>query len=128
MNSDTQANRIDRAGTVVSAACAVHCGATALAPSLLSALGLGVLLGEEGEWAFTLVAMVLASVGAFLGFRKHRDWAVGAVFAVGLLGLLGSRLLEEAGGHETGTIVGILAASLLITGHVLNLRRARMTG
>lgn len=117
--------RVDWLGAFASGTCAVHCGLAALVPSALAGLGLGALLGHEAEWGFTIVAVVLAAVALGVGWRKHRSASVGLLFGAGMIGLVSSRFLEEAGGHELGTAVGVLAGLVLVTGHVLSLRAAR---
>ena len=121
---DTHWSRIDRAGTLCSAACAAHCASAALVPGVLAALGLPFLEGHAAEWGFTLVAVSLAAVASSYAWRRHRSAVVHGAFALGIVALLGSRFLEEAGVHGLGTMVGVCGALALVAGHVLNMRRA----
>ena len=59
-DEDKMSEQIDRLGVVAGSLCAVHCALAALIPTALSALGLGLLLSQEVEWAFTLTAIVIA--------------------------------------------------------------------
>lgn len=148
------ADRTDRAGAIASTVCAVHCGISALLPAAFGALGLGFLLGHEAEWAFTAFAIVFAGAALVIAWRRKRERHIAALLALGIVGLLTSRLLEGAEGHGgghhdehdehgehghhgdgaeededswhlVGGAVGIFAGLLLVTGHVLNLRALR---
>jgi uncharacterized membrane protein YfcA len=65
-------------------------------------LGLGFLLGHEAEWALSLISIGFATVALALAWRRRRDRRVVLLLAVGIVGLLASRFVEEAGGHEEG--------------------------
>ena len=126
--SISRGQSVDRLGVFMSGVCAVHCALTALLPGLLTALGLGALLSHEAEWAFTVAAIVFAVSALVYGLRAHRSKWVPAVLAVGVVGLLASRFIEEAGAHSAGTVVGVAAGLALVVGHVSNLctmRRGR---
>ena len=90
---------VDRLGTLASGICAIHCGLSAFLPSLFAVLGMSFLVGHEAEWGFTLVAVAFALGAMFLGWQRHRSPQIAALFAVGIIGLLGSRFLEEMGEH-----------------------------
>lgn len=144
--------RVDRLGALASTLCAVHCAACALLPAAFGALGLGFLLGHEIEWAFTLIAVALATGALVFGWRRHRSRPVVLLLALGIVGLLVSRGIEmgsehhehathepvshsstpkthheadEGDAHLTGTIVGVAAGLLLLSGHLLNIRATR---
>lgn len=142
--------RIDQLGAFASGLCAVHCAICALLPAAFAALGLGMLLGHEAEWLFTLVAVSFATGALILGWRRHRSSRVAVLLTLGIVGLLGSRVLEmgeehhgehheqhghghheEAHGeapsalHAAGTFVGVVAGGVLIAGHLLNIRATR---
>ena len=73
--------------------CALSCQA------FFALIGLEILVGHEAEWGFTIVAIVFALGAMVLGFQKHQSPRIAALFAVGIIGLLGSRFLEEMEGH-----------------------------
>ena len=101
-NADKSSNQkvsLDRLGTFASSICAIHCGLSAFLPSLFAVLGMSFLVGHEAEWGFTLVAVAFALGAMFLGWQRHRSPQIAALFAVGIIGLLGSRFLEEMGEH-----------------------------
>lgn len=87
----------DRIGAVASSLCLVHCAMCGLLPAACGAVGLGVLLGHEVEWAFTLVAVTFAAVALVLNWRRHRSPVVATLLLLGIVGLLTSRGLETVG-------------------------------
>ncbi|MEM9863940.1 MAG: MerC domain-containing protein [Myxococcota bacterium] len=114
----------DRLGIAASTACAIHCAIVATIPSL-GALGLGALMGHVAEWTFTIIAIGLAMVALWQGWRHHRSPAVAAVFALGVAALIGSRLAEEAGVGGVGGALGVTGAAALVAAHLLNIRAYR---
>ena len=114
----------DRLGTLASGACAVHCVLSASVPEAIAALGLGALLGHELEWGFTFAALALAAAALILGWRKHRSRPVVALLGGGILALVLARLVEGAG--EMACIsLSILGGTLLVAGHLSNIRASR---
>ncbi|MFN3198439.1 MAG: MerC domain-containing protein [Bradymonadia bacterium] len=91
---------VDRLGAIASGLCAIHCAVCALLPAAFGALGLGFLVGHTTEWIFTGVAIVFAGVALVMGWRQHRSRVVAAVLAVGIMGLLASRVIEMSGEHH----------------------------
>jgi hypothetical protein len=116
---------VDRIGALASAACTVHCVVTAFLPQALAAVGLGVLLGHEAEWGFTLVAFVFAATALSLGFTKHRSSRVAVTLGFGIVLLLLARLLEELVAEPAGMALSVLAGATLVFGHLSNLRASR---
>jgi hypothetical protein len=146
--------RLDRMGALASGVCAAHCAICAWLPTAFGAVGLGLFLGHEDEWVFTLVAVAFATGALLVSWRRHQSVAVAGLLALGIAGLLASRGLEigwagsahhehpgeahrpsiqhaashvapENPTHRAGTAVGVLAGLLLISGHVLNLRASQ---
>lgn len=93
---------MDRFGAFAGSLCALHCALCALLPSLFAALGVGFLLSPGVEWGLTLLAVGVAATALVVGWRKHRSVAVAALLSVAILGLLGSRVMEELGGDHHG--------------------------
>ena len=60
-----------------------------------------------------------------LGWRHHRSQLPVALFALGILALFASRGLEVTSGHVVAAAVSVLAGTLLVAGHFLNLGAAR---
>jgi hypothetical protein len=119
--AETSHQPIDRLGTLVSGACAVHCVLSASLPEAIAAVGLGALLGHELEWGFTFAALVFAAAALIVGWRKHRSRLVVALLGGGIVALLLARLLEGAG-EVVCISLSILGGSLLVTGHLSNIR------
>ena len=92
--------RIDQAGAVASTLCAIHCAICALLPAAFGALGLGILLSQTAEWAFTIVAVSIAGGALVLSWREHRSVAVAGLLSLGIVGLLASRVLEMGSDHH----------------------------
>ncbi|MGH1341262.1 MAG: MerC domain-containing protein [Nannocystales bacterium] len=116
--------QLDRLGLVASTACALHCAATALVPTVLALLGASALLDHEAEWVFTVLAVGVASLALALGWRRHGASMATLALSLGIVGLLCARVLEEGGhGHGLGLAVSLLSGGALVTGHILNLRR-----
>lgn len=92
--------QLDRLGAAASSLCAVHCAVCALLPAAFGSLGLGFMLRSEAEWAFTLIAVVLATGAMVVGWRRHRSVLVVGLLAAGISGLLVSRGLEVGSAHH----------------------------
>lgn len=93
--------RTERCGAIASGLCAVHCAVCAVLPAAFGVLGLGFLLSQRVEWAFTLVAVTFAAGTLLLGRRRHRPAIVVVLLVLGIGGLLASRGLEMgAAPHE----------------------------
>ena len=90
----------DRVGSIASGLCAVHCALCGLLPLAFTSLGLGVLLGHGAEWVFSITAIALGLIAMIWGWLQHRSTGVAVIFAIGILGLLGSRWLEMSGEHD----------------------------
>lgn len=127
MSTSSSSTHVDRFGAFASGLCALHCATCALAPSVLTLLGLSALLGHEAEWGFSLLAISAAALAAVLGWRHHQSQTVAMTFGAGISGLLLARLLEESGMHGVGATLGVTAGVGLVIGHVLNLRAYRRT-
>ncbi len=91
---------VDRIGALASTLCAAHCVLCALLPAAFSAMGLGVLLGHQAEWLFTLVAVAFAIGALAFSWRRHRSVRVAALLSLGILGMFTSRFLEMSGESE----------------------------
>jgi MerC mercury resistance protein len=115
----------DRLGIVASTLCAVHCAGTAL---LAGVSGVGALFADERlEVGFCVCALSLALTALVRGSRRHRSWMPGCVGSPGVVLLLTARLARlESSVMET--ILSVAGGLLLISAHVLNIRRLSQVG
>ncbi len=115
---------LDRLGLGASVLCLVHCLVT---PFLLTGVAaFGTVGGHEAELGFHLVvfalALPLAVLSAWPGYREHRDRGVLALLGAGIVLLGLSFVLHDVVG-EVGHIGLTAAGSLaLIAGHLRNYR------
>jgi len=117
-------NRWDRAGMIVSGACAVHCTLLPLVAAALPLFGLGALLDGRVEWTLLGVTAVIGLAGHIRAFRRdHRHVAPGLIFAAGFLLVCATRLLFE--GHWAGPITAGAGGLLAAASHWANLRLCR---
>jgi hypothetical protein len=120
--SHPDVSTIDRAGTAVSLACAVHCAAVPLLIGVLPLVGLQFLAHGAVEWALLFVATVLAIASCCWGVRRHGRRRVAFAFASALLLLIGGRFVVDSA-HEW--IPMVAGGVLLAASHVLNHRLCR---
>jgi len=73
---------------------------------------------ESFEWPLLVMALVLGLWSLVPSYRKHHRWQALALFGVGLVHLLVSRLVE--GYAEIA--VTVLGVSFIATAHAFNLR------
>jgi len=110
--------RLDRAGILLSGACAVHC---LLSIVLFSGLGIGgeFFLAPDIHRIGLVVATLIAGVAIGWGAMRHR---VAAPFVVAMTGLtfMGGALAVPHGIKEA--ILTIIGVALVSLGHILNLR------
>ena len=83
--NESKCTLIDKYGALASGVCAVHCFLTSVAFGLFSVAGLGFLGNEITDSIFVLIAVVLGTFAVRNGYRHHRSWIPGALFATGLL-------------------------------------------
>lgn len=116
--SDSAGLRLDRAAIGLSALCIVHCVGTLVAITMVASLG-GVM---AQIWIHELglgLAILLGAGALGLGYRSHRR-TTPLLIGVSGLGLMLIAVLGPHGWQEA--ILTIIGASLLATGHVLNVR------
>lgn len=110
--------RLDRAGILLSGACAVHCLLSIL---LVSVLGIGgeFFLAPEIHRFGLLIATLVAAVAIGWGALRHR---MAAPFVVAMVGLtfMGGALAVPHGYKEA--VLTIIGVGLVALGHILNLR------
>jgi hypothetical protein len=124
LQSSDAAARWDRAGIVVSAACAVHCTLLPLVAGVLPFLGLRHFADERVEWLFIAGTGLIGVVGHTRAFVLHHQHAgPGLLFAAGLGLVIVTRLF---GGESTLEPIALVAGgSFTAAAHWLNLRLCR---
>lgn len=111
----------DKLGACASAVCAVHCMLTGFALGLLSVAGWGFLDSPLTDGLFITAAMILGTVAAIHGIRKHHSIAPSIVFILSLCCVVAGHFVVR---HHTlaSTIFNILGGTGLVGFHWLNLR------
>ena len=135
-DSNSAWRALDRAGTFLSAACALHCAliplALALIPSMTLALlswhdprhrmAMGLLQASRWEWLFVLVALLVGAGSLGFGYLRHRSARPGLLLAAAAVSFalaIASPLSANALLHAS---FAVLAGLALAGGHLLNLR------
>lgn len=113
--------RLDRAGILLSGACAIHCLVSIV---VVSGLGLGgqFFLSPDIHRVGLILATLIAAVAIGWGALRHR---MAAPFVVAMTGLtfMGGALAVPHGYKEAVlTIIGVALVSL---GHILNMRHSQ---
>lgn len=112
--------RLDRIAIGLSAACTVHCVATAVVMALLASAG-GFLGSPIIHEVGLSLAMVLGAVALGRGIRDHGFVLPSIVGATGLAIMAYAMSLHETGYEPLFTILGVLVLAL---GHRLNVLAA----
>jgi hypothetical protein len=114
----------DRAGILVSGACAVQCAVLPLLLAAMPIIGFARMLDERIEWMFLAGTGVIGGVAHVRAYaRDHRHTAPGLIFAVGFSTVLGTRLLldKDRPAPIAMAVGGLLAAA----SHYANLHLCR---
>lgn len=123
-NGAVALNRWDRAGMLVSVACAVHCTLLPLLIAAVPMLGLARLLDERVEWASIVTTALVGAIAHVRAYRRdHRHVAPGLIFACGFSFVLCARLVLES--HRLGPYAVGLGGVLAAASHWANLRLCR---
>ena len=109
--------KLDLAGMVLSAACAIHCLATPVLLSALPVLGFEF-LGHEGFELVMIAAIVLLAGFTFInGFRIHGKKGH---FLLGVIGLAIFLLVRPFVDHSLEPYATLLGGTVFVWGHLLN--------
>jgi len=83
----------DRAGILVSGACAIHCAALPFVAGLLPVIGLRHFTDERAEWWLVALTAAIGAIGHASAYRRHHRHAGPAVlFVVAVALIVGARL------------------------------------
>jgi hypothetical protein len=120
-------NRWDRAGMLVSGACAFHCTLLPLLLAAVPVLGLGRLLDDRLEWGFVIMTALVGATAHLRAYMAdHRHVAPGFVFAAGFSLVLCARLVLDE--HRLGPYAVGLGGLLAAASHYANIRLCRCCG
>jgi hypothetical protein len=123
-NDAVALSRWDRAGMLVSGACAVHCTLLPLLIAAVPVLGLGRLLDERVEWALIVTTAVVGTTAHVRAYwRNHRHAGPGLIFVAGFAFVLCARIVFES--HRLGPVVVALGGLLAAASHWANVRMCR---
>ena len=118
-----EVGRLDRAGTVASSVCAVHCVAVALLPWLAAGM-LGALTRAWMEALLITLALAIGAGAIVSGFvRVHRDPRPGLLLLAGAACLTVRAVLLEGSALELPC--SLVGAASLIAAHRFNARCCR---
>lgn len=118
MSASTE--RLDRAGTMASLLCAVHCALLPLAIQLLPNLGLALLADRALERALLGISAALGIGSLCLGYRVHGSRRALSVLAVGLTLAVWGRVLEERASGPWGVSLLVAGGLVLAAAHTIN--------
>ena len=111
----------DGIGIGIAGLCLLHCLATSIFFVFVAAAGSFLFDPHIHEYGLVL-AIIFGVLALGQGFWRHRLILPAAICAIGI-GVLGGALLLPHGGMEL--FWSMIGASLLVLGHVLNLRAIR---
>ena len=109
----------------ISIICLVHCLALPLVVTLAPLLAAGFSLDDHSllHWLMLGLAVPLSALGLWLGMRRHGDWRLIVLGAVGIaLMFVGVSHLLGDGLEAPLTLLGV---SLVLCTHLLNWRLSR---
>ncbi len=112
----------DRAGSIGSGLCLVHCVAMAALPGLVAALGIGGVFLASFEWGLVGFAVCIALYSAFSGYRRHRSLRISGALAGFALLLVFAIVMERAGNGSVGWLAMLAAGIGLVTTHSISAR------
>ena len=134
-------NFFDKFAIFLSVTCAVHCLLTPILIVILPIFATSIFADANFHLWMLYLVLPTTGIAIFLGCKKHKDKAVIALSALGLLIVTASTIYQyslqtdtgacvicTSGGHTiTNPIVqvNILAGALLISAHVRNFRLCR---
>lgn len=124
LTDDSKIGRLDRVAMWLSAACVVHCLATAILVAVLSTAG-GILGSPAIHEAGLVLAIALGCVAFGRGIVAHRRVLPIALGATGLSLMMAALVVAHAGGHLVESALTIVGVAVLAAGHALNRRAHR---
>lgn len=119
LSDDSKHGRLDRVAMWLSAACVVHCLATAILVAVLSTAG-GILGSPLIHETGLVLAIALGCVAFGRGIVAHRRVLPTVLGAMGLSLMMAALVVAHAGGHLVESALTIVGVAVLAAGHALN--------
>lgn len=111
---------LDKAGTIASLTCAVHCAAMPLVITLLPLLGLTFLADERLEWGLLGLSATLGVSSLCFGFHEHGSRRALTILGGGLFLLVLGRIAEEHHFGVWAVLAVVLGGGTVAASHLLN--------
>ncbi len=111
---------LDGIGIGLSSLCLAHCLLLPLAIVAIPAISVGILASEWVHWLLLALALPISLYAFWRGRRHHQQWQPGAFGLTGLALMLCAVALPV--GEIMETVLTVIGAILLATGHVVNQR------
>ncbi len=121
-NESAEVERLDKIGTVISSACAVHCIAMPFLLTSLPFLGLGFLAHGMFDIVMISIAVTLALLSLCWGHRIHGSYKTFLFIAAALSFFALGHWYEEESFHWAFMTAGGVS---LASGHILNRKLCR---
>ncbi|WP_051272935.1 MerC domain-containing protein [Sphingomonas phyllosphaerae] len=119
LTDDSKIGRLDRVAMWLSAACVVHCLATAILVAVLSTAG-GILGSPVIHETGLVLAIALGCVAFGRGIVAHRRVLPILLGATGLSLMMAALVVAHAGGHLVESALTIVGVAVLAAGHAVN--------
>ncbi len=116
---------IDKIGSVASFLCVIHCALTGFLVGILPIVGAEFLGSVAAELCFFGAAASIGTLAIVRGFRQHRSYVPGIMFALGLTTIGVGHALFSGTSRIAEAGLSILGGATLIGFHLLNARLPR---
>ena len=111
----------DRLGVFASAACFVHCLITPVLLSLSAVYAHFLPLEEHTHRLLAVVITLIGAVALGVGYRKHKQWSVLGLMAVGLVLIFtGAYVGDRLPSHWYEVAITLAGSCCMICAHRLN--------
>jgi hypothetical protein len=108
---------VDRAGSIASTLCAIHCVVSGVLLGVLSSIGAGFIASESVEILFLSLAALFGVWALVRGWLKHSSFFPAILFAFGI-GLLVFAHIGSEDSHQWG--LSATGGVFLVLFHLLN--------
>jgi len=115
----TQSTFLDKCGIWISSLCAVHCLALPVMIALLPAVSSAFFAQHWFEHSILFISMVIGAVALSIGIFRHHGQPA-PLFLLVSGGVI--YWLKDSLGHDIEPFMVLVGASLIIVGHVWNMR------